>query len=125
MSELREVLLVTIAGLLAISLLVFAYLFLGQTFTDAEIQESIVDSWEVNATLTAIALAIVIPLGLLAVPLLWRPTLLAKRLAIACAALCILNVALLVGNHAVLTERTTRLTGQHFGGALGLGLGPI
>ena len=125
MSELREVLLVSLAGLLAIALAVCAYFFLGSTFTDQEIQQSIVDSWEINATLTVIALFIVIPLGLLAAPLCWRPTRLAKRLALTCAVLCILNVVLVVGNHVALTARTTRLTGQHFGGIFGLGLGPI
>ena len=125
MSELREVILASLAGLLALSLAVCAYFFLGSTITDQDIQLSIVDTWEVNATLTFGALCIVVPLGFLAALLSWRPSHLAKRLSLACACLCILNVFLLVGNHALLTERTTRLTGQHFGGVLGLGLGPI
>ena len=125
MSELREIILASLAGLLGLSLVVCAYFFLGSPITDQDIQQSIVDTWEVNATLTLGALCIVAPLGLLAALLSWRPSHLAKRLALACVCLCILNVVLLVGNHAVLTERTTRLTGQHFGGFLGLGLGLI
>ena len=125
MSELREALLASLAGLLAISLVIFVCFFLGSSFTDQEIQESFVDTWEVNAVLTVIALCVVLLLGSLAALLSWRPTGLARRLALAAAGLFILNVAFLIGNHAVLTERTTRLTGQEFGGFFGLGLGLI
>jgi len=125
MSELREAILASLAGLLAISLVIFVLFFLGSSFTDQEIQESFVDTWEVNAVLTVIALCVVALLGSLAAILSWRTTGLAKRLALAAAGLFVLNVAFLIGQHAFLTERTTRLTGQEFGGLFGLGLGPI
>ena len=125
MSELREVILASLAGLLTLILAASAYLVFGESLTDSEIRQSLVDTWQVNAVLTFGALCIVVPAGLVAALLSWRGTRLAKRLSMTSVGISILTVGLLIGSHALLTERTTRLTGQHFGGLLGLGLGPF
>ena len=125
MTELREVLLASLAGLLAIAFAFAVYGFLFPPFTDHEIQQSLVDTWEVNAIVTTAALALVLPASVLAALLIWRASRLAKRLGIVSIALAIFTTVLLILSHAALTERTTRLTGQEFGGALGLGLGPL
>ena len=125
MTELREVLLSSLTGLLAIVCAFAFYGFLFPPFTDAEIQESFVDTWEVNAVLTAVALGVSVVAGALTVLLSWRAKGLSKTLSLAAMALFAMSVGLLLFNHSALTTRTTELTGQTFGGAFGLGLGPL
>jgi len=125
MTELREVLLSSLTGLLAIVCAFALYGFFFPPFADAEIQESFIDTWQVNAILTAAALGISVVAGALSALLSWRAKGLSKTLAVAAAALCVISVGLLFFNHAALTSRTTELTGQTFGGAFGLGLGPL
>ncbi len=69
--------------------------------------------------------SVVLAVGALSALLSWRGSPLAKRLSVGSVALSLATVGLLVLSHAALTERTTKLTGQEFGGILGLGLGPI
>jgi hypothetical protein len=125
MAQLREVILSSLAGLLALACVFAIYCFLVPPFTDREIQQSFVDTWQVNAIVTSVALSIVVPAGVLSALLSWRGTRLAKRLGLVSVSLSAVTVALLVLSHAALTERATRLTGQEFGGILGLGLGPL
>ena len=125
MTEIREVILTTFTGLLTLACVFAAYSLVVPPFTDAEIQQSFVDTWGISAIITAAGLAVVLVAGALSALLSWRGSRLAKRLSIASAALSLAAAGLLVLSHAVLTERTTALTGQEFGGILGLGLGPI
>ena len=125
MTELREVILVSFAGLLALVCVFAIYSLVAPPFTDAEIRQSFVDTWEVNAIVTAAAVAVALVAGVLSALLYWRGSRLAKRLSVVSVALSIAATGLLILSHACLTERTTRLTGQEFGGILGLGLGPI
>ena len=125
MSEIREVILVSFAGLLAFACTFAIYSLVVPPFTDAEIQQSFVDTWGSNAIFTKAGLAVVLPAGALSALLGWRGTPLAKRLSITSVVLSIATAGFLILSHAMLTERTTRLTGQEFGGMLGLGLGPI
>ena len=124
MSELREILIASLTGLVAIVLALAIYGFLVPPFTDLEIQESFVDTWQVNALFTTAALAVALPAGVLSALLSWRGSRLSKLLAAWSIVLTVLATLVLVANHAELTKRTTRLTGQEFGGLFGLGLGP-
>jgi hypothetical protein len=125
MANIREVILVSFAGLLAFACAFSIYSLIFPPFTDAEIQQSLVDTWGVNAIITTAGLAVALPAVALSALLSWRGTRLAKRLFITSVMLSAATAGLLVLAHATLTERTTRLTGQEFGGILGLGLGPI
>jgi hypothetical protein len=125
MPEIREAILVSFVGLLVFACAFAIYSLAFPPFTDAEIQQSFVDTWGVNALITTAGLAIVLLAGVLSALLIWRGTPLAKRLSIMSVTLSIVATGLLVLGHAKLTERTTMLTGQEFGGILGLGLGPL
>jgi hypothetical protein len=125
MTQLRVAILIGFIGLFAIIGVFAAYSLVFPPFTDAEIQQSFVDTWGVNAIITIVGLAVVLSAGGLSALLSWRGTSLTKRLSIAAVMLSITAAGLLILAHAALTERTTKLTGQEFGGILGLGLGPI
>jgi peptidoglycan/LPS O-acetylase OafA/YrhL len=125
MTEIRELILMSLAGILAFACAFAIYSLVAPPFTDAEIQQSFVDTWEVNAIITTASLAIVLVAGALSALLSWRGSRVAKRISVASVALSVAAACLLVLSHATLTERTTQLTGQEFGGILGLGLGPL
>jgi hypothetical protein len=125
MADIREVTLIGFAALLA-SLCAFAiHSLFFPPFTDAEIQRSLVDTWGVNTIITTAGLAVAFLAGTLSILLSWRGTRLVKHLSITSVTLSAAAAGLLVLYHATLTERATMLTGQEFGGILGLGLGPI
>ncbi|ODU58013.1 MAG: hypothetical protein ABT02_15720 [Comamonadaceae bacterium SCN 68-20] len=125
MTDIREFVLVSFFGLIAFVCAFVIYSLVVPPFTDAEIQQSLVDTWQVNAIITTACLVVVLAVGALSALLSWRGSPLAKRLSVGSVALSLATVGLLVLSHAALTERTTKLTGQEFGGILGLGLGPI
>lgn len=125
MTELRELTIAIFAGLAACICAFAIYSLLIPPFTDAEIQQSFVDTWEVNAVITAVALVVVLATGALSALLSWRGSRLAKRISIAGVVLSVSAAGFLILSHSALTERTTQITGQEFGGMLGLGLGPI
>ena len=125
MTKIREVILVSFSGLLAFACAFAIYSLIFPPFTDAEIQQSLVDTWGVNAIITTAGLAVALLAIALSALLSWRGTRVAKLLFITSATLSAATASLLILGHATLTERTTRLTGQEFGGILGLGLGPI
>lgn len=125
MKEIREVVVVSLAGFLALVCAFAIYSLVVPPFMDAEIQQSFVDTWGINALVTTAGLVIVVVAGALSASLGRRGTRLVKRLSLTSVVLSVAAAGLLVLSHAMLTERTTRLTGQEFGGMLGLGLGPI
>lgn len=119
MEQVRVVFL-SIALVLATLLCAYAaYDQLFPPYTDAEIQRSFVDTWEVSALVIAFALVLVALLALLSALLRWGGSSRAKRLST--ISLCLASVAggLLIASHIALTERTARLTGQDFGGFYG------
>ena len=90
-------------------------------FTDAEIRDSFVDTWEPSVQMTLLELVILGGILLIALVVLvfarQRPI---RVIAIATVALALGGVMLSYRNHIVLTERTTALTGQTFGRFYGL-----
>jgi hypothetical protein len=120
MEQVRVVLLSIVLALVALLCAYGAHDFFFPPYTDAEIELSFVDTWEVSALITALALVLLAPLTLLSALLRWGGSALAKRLSSISLALAIVAGGLLIASHIALTERTTRLTGQDFGGFYGL-----
>jgi len=90
-------------------------------FTDAEIRDSFVDTWEPSAWMTLLALSVLGCIFLVSLVALafarQRPT---RVMTIATVTLSIGGALLSYRNHVALTERTTALTGQTFGRFHGL-----
>ena len=108
-----------------VALLACAFVFAGfgllfPPSSDREIQASFVDTWEAHAFSTAVILSALSAMGVVSALLAWGGSRGAKRLAIAAVAFSISSAALFLAAHIELTERTTRLTGQTFGGFYGL-----
>lgn len=120
MMRVREVFLVALTMLLVVVFVYAVNTVFSPPYTDREIQASFVDTWQGEAIVTAFLLALLVPIAMMAVILGWRGSRLAKRLALMSAGLVVFAAVLLVSGHAALTERTTRLTGQDFGGFYGL-----
>jgi hypothetical protein len=116
----------TVALCIAISvvsgvLLYGAYGLAHPPYSDYEIKASIVDTWQVEAFFTFVLLLTTALVALLSLVSRWRSADRRIRCLSALAVfLCISSGALLIYSHIVLTERTTRLTGQSFGGFYGL-----
>ena len=120
MTRLREVALVYLVVILAIVCILAVYEIFFPPYTDAQIQASFVDTWEVHALGTAAILLLVLMAAVVAPALAWGCSRLGKKLAVVSVALAGTSAALLITSHAALTERTTALTGQSFGGFYGL-----
>jgi glucan phosphoethanolaminetransferase (alkaline phosphatase superfamily) len=90
-------------------------------YTDAQIQASIVDTWEPEALVTMVLLSLLAFLFLLSV-LLWlfSVTSSARWPASAAVVVCLGSALLVFANHASFTIHVTKLTGQTFGPAYGL-----
>jgi hypothetical protein len=90
-------------------------------YTDAQIQASMVDTWEPEAIVTTVVLSLLAFLLLLSV-LLWLFSLTssARWPASAAVAACLGSALLVFANHAAFTIHVTKLTGQTFGPAYGL-----
>lgn len=120
MRHLRHSLLIASVVFLTAVLCFSAYEFVYPLFTDAEIQASLVDTWEAHAA-GSVAILILVLLGTcLSATLAWGATRLAKRFAVSAVALGLADAVLLIASHVSLTERTTALTGHMFGGFYGL-----
>src|SRR5690606_11471591 len=96
MTELRVAILVGFIGLFAIVGALAVYSLAFPPFTDAEIQQSFVDTWGASAIITIAGLAVVLPVGALSALLSWCGTSLAKRLSVAAVTLSIAASGLLV-----------------------------
>ena len=90
-------------------------------FTDAQLQASLVDTWEVAASTLRVFAFVFLGLGVICVVLARRATDARTRIAAYLAAVCcLLVIALFLRNHIVLTQRAAGLTGQDFGPVYGL-----
>ena len=90
-------------------------------FTDAQLQASLVDTWEVATSTTRVFAFVFLGLGAICVVLARRATDARTRIAAYLAALfSLLTIALFLRNHIVLTQRAAALTGQEFGPLYGL-----
>ena len=121
-----------VALLLGFLLLSISVIWLGiqdllnPPFTDNQIADSLVDTWDPEAIVAfAILALLVIGLGLSVFGAYRAGPGRVRHLAIASIVLAFVASGITLQNHAALTQRTTRLTGQSFGGFFGLGLGPL
>jgi hypothetical protein len=90
-------------------------------FTDAQLQASLVDTWEVAASTTRVFAFVFLGLGAICVVLARRATDARTRtVAWLAAVFSLLTIALFLRNHIVLTQRSAALTGQEFGPLYGL-----
>jgi hypothetical protein len=89
-------------------------------FSDAEIRASLVDTWEVEAWSVVLLSAVVVPVLVLGAVLTRRGNRTSRQLAWATVALAVVAEGAILASHVSLTERTTTITGQHFGGFYGL-----
>ena len=90
-------------------------------YSDAELQGSLVDTWEVHAWWTILVVGLTSVVALLASPLaVWGREPQTRRFARLIISLCVAACILAITSHALLTNRTTRLTGQTFGRFYGL-----
>jgi len=95
--------------------------FLQPPYSDQQISASIVDTWELSATVTTFVLvvvALVIAFSLVIVSK--SENVMNRRLALASLGLAICDGILWLLNHAELTTRTTQLTGHTFSTLFGL-----
>ena len=120
MTRLREIALVCLVVILAIVCILAGYESFFPPYTDAQIQENFVDTWEPHALGTAALLLLVLVAAVVSPALAWGCSRFSKKLAAVSVALCATSTVLLVASHVSLTERTTALTGQTFGGFYGL-----
>jgi hypothetical protein len=115
---------VAIAPLTAIALLGCiwgVYEWFVPPFTDQEIRDSFVDTWEPSAWATLAALAVlggVTVISLSILPFARRRG--TRTIAIATLVMSVAAGLLVYRNHVALTDRTTALTGQTFGRFHGL-----
>ena len=98
-----------------------AAMFLFDPYTDAQIQASIVDTWDPEALMTIVLLSLLAFLLLLSV-LLWLLSFRSNARWPACAAVAasLGSACLVFASHAAFTVHVTKLTGQTFGPAFGL-----
>jgi hypothetical protein len=120
MERLRVALLAAFVAVAAIAFAFAGYGKLSPAFTDLEIQASFVDTWGVHALFTLGSSALLLACALFSILLGLGASRTAKRLAVVSAGLAGVAVVLLIATHIELAERTTRLTGQTFGGFYGL-----
>lgn len=109
--------------LLALALIVSASAvkdLIWSPYSDQELIE-LVDSWEVYAGFTILVL--VLMTGVAAVSTaaaVWKGDRRRRRLALATLVVAVAAAGLQTWSHAALTKRTTRVSGQTFGGFYGL-----
>jgi cytochrome bd-type quinol oxidase subunit 1 len=98
-----------------------AYALVHPPYSDYQIKASIADTWQAEAFFTFVLLIAIALTALLSLVFRWRSgDRRIRRLSALAVLLCTSSSALLIYSHIVLTERTTRLTGQSFGGFYGL-----
>ena len=119
----REVMRVFFAILFAVAGFLAVYAardLIRNPYTDRQIQESMVDTWEVEAIYTLIVIGTVILISIVVLILAITQRGAIRRLGFAIVMVSVLAGVLQVASHAKLTSRTTRLTGQTFSRAYGL-----
>jgi hypothetical protein len=90
-------------------------------FSDQQIQASLVDTWEVAASTSRVLIFVFLGLGVICVALVRKAGSGSRQIVAYLAAMCcLLTVAILLRNHAVLTQRAAGLTGEDFGALFGL-----
>ena len=120
MGKKREILLILLCLLLFAAGFFAVNELTNSPYSDAQIRESLVDTWQANAIFTMFAFALLLFSIVSAAVLGFRHTRTAKRLSITAISAPIAIASILVVSHAKLTERTTGLTGQEFGRFYGL-----
>jgi uncharacterized membrane-anchored protein len=95
--------------------------WLSPPFTDQEIRDSLVDTWEPSAWVTLLALVVLGAVAFVSlVVLLFAKLRATGTMTAVTLVLAVIGGLLAYRNHVVLTERTTALTGQTFGRFHGL-----
>lgn len=90
-------------------------------FTDAQLRDSLDDTWEVAASTVPVFAFSFLGLGTIAFVLGRRATDTKTRaIAWIAAGLCVLALAVVFRNHVAMTERAEALTGQDLGTLYGL-----
>jgi amino acid permease len=90
-------------------------------FTDAQLRDSLADTWKVAASTVPVFAFSFLGLGTIAFVLGRRATDTSTRaVAWAAAAMCLLALAVVFRNHVAMTERAEALTGQELGTLYGL-----
>jgi len=103
--------LLAVAGFLAVYA---ARDLIRDPYTDRQIQESMVDTWEVEAAYTVVVLGAVSVIAIVALILTVGQQGSIRRLGAASVMVSVLAGVLQLASHAKLTGRTTRLTAQTF-----------
>jgi hypothetical protein len=90
-------------------------------FTDAQLEASLENTWEVATSTTRVFGIVFLGLGVISVVLARRAQEAMPRLvAYAAAVACLATLMLFLRNHIVLTQRAAGLTGHEFGPLFGL-----
>ena len=90
-------------------------------FTDAQLRDSLADTWEVAASTVPVFAFSFLGLGASAFVLGRRATDIPSRtVAWAASGMCLLALAVMFRNHIAMTERAEALTGQELGAFYGL-----
>jgi hypothetical protein len=118
--RIRKAVLVILVALLAFACVLGVRSILVPSYTDQQIQASLVDTWQVEAFSTAVLLVLIFLAAVFAIVLGYRGSKLVRFLASAAVLLAVADSALFVSSHIVLTARTTQITGQTFAGFYGL-----
>ena len=121
MQQARTVALGILIALLLLGAAAAIHDYFVPPYSDREIRESIVDTWEVEAFGAASALVLMGSAIALALRLAYRSKgTLSRRMAAVAVALAASAAMLTLLNHITLTKRTSQLTGQSFGAFYGL-----
>ncbi len=112
--QIARVAAIAVIGLVAIQLS-------SQSYTDAQIAASFVDTWEVTALCTTATIVVAI-LGIAAGVLAFylEHTRHRSRASAVPVTVCLVGAAMVQASHAALTNRVTQITGQSFSGIWGL-----
>ncbi|MEO8670675.1 MAG: hypothetical protein ABI411_05120 [Tahibacter sp.] len=121
MAQFRAILLWVLTFLLVLLCGVAVWSALSPPYSDREILESVVDTWEAETMFTAVFLVLLFGAAGLAAffGFAGRETS-GRRLAVLAFFLAIISAGLQLFNHAALADRVTQLTDQHFGTFYGL-----
>lgn len=96
------------------------YEWLSPPFTDEQIRDSTLHTWEVARSTMRVFGIVFLGLGLVCLALARRGEGFARVLGQMAAAACLITLVVFLRNHVALTQRAAQLTGQDFGPLFGL-----
>jgi hypothetical protein len=121
MHQVRTITLAVLILLLILACANAIHGFVSPPYTDQQIQASVVDTWQVEALTTTVAIALSTASILFALLLAYKSTSAVEhRLAAAAVVFAVSVAAVTVFNHVALNKRVGQLTGQSFARFYGL-----